>query len=213
MKLLVEDAEQIEYLTEDVNGKKKYFIEGVFLQSELENKNGRIYPKAILQKEVERYIKEAIDTNRAVGELSHSLNVSTDPKLISHKIVSLKEDGNNFVGKALVLDTPNGQIVKALMEGGVKFGVSSKGLGTLQERNGKKYVAEDYRLSTAADVVFDPSGQHCYVNSIMESAEYNIDNSGLIYEIKSSVRSAKTKSQLEEAKLKAFSKILKSISN
>lgn len=211
MKLLVEEAEQIEFLTEDVNGKKQYFIEGIFLQTELENKNGRIYPKSIMDKEVERYIKESINTHRAVGELSHSVNVEPDPKLISHRIISLKEDGNNFVGKALVLDTPNGQIVKALMEGGVKFGVSSKGLGTLQEKNGKKYVSEDYRLSTAADVVFNPSAPNAYVDHIMESIEYDINEYGIIYEVKNIIKSARTKSQLEEARLNAFNKILKQL--
>lgn len=211
MKLLVEEAEQIEFLTEDVNGKKQYFIEGIFLQTELENKNGRIYPKSIMDKEVARYIKESINCNRAVGELSHGTSISPDPKLISHRIISLKEDGNNFVGKALVLDTPNGQIVKALMEGGVKFGVSSKGLGTLQERNGKKYVAEDYRLSTAADVVFDPSAPNAYVNHIMESKEYDINDSGVIYEIQTNIRSAKSNSQLTEAKLSAFNNFLKQL--
>jgi hypothetical protein len=213
MKLLVEEAANLEFLTEDVGGKKQYFIEGIFLQSEIENKNGRIYPKNILQKEVDRYIKESINTNRAVGELSHNqLSVHPDPKLISHKIISLKEDGNNFVGKALVLDTPNGKIVKALMEGGVKFGVSSKGLGTLSERNGKKYVSEDYKLSTAADVVFDPSAPDAYITAIMESAEYDINEYGVIYEVQSNIRNAKTKTQLEEAKLNAFKNILKYIS-
>jgi hypothetical protein len=208
MKLLIESAEQIEYLTEEVNGTKQYFIEGIFLQSELENKNGRIYPKHILDKEVKRYIKESIEQNKAVGELSHSSSILPDPKLISHKIISLKESGNNYIGKALVLDTPNGKIVKALMEGGVKFGVSSKGLGTLQERNGKKYVSEDYKLSTAGDCVMDPSAPDAYVNAIMESTEYDIDKNGLIYEIKYNIQSANTKSQLEEARLGAFKKLL-----
>lgn len=211
MKLLVEEAEQIEFLTEDVNGKKQYFIEGIFLQTELENKNGRIYPKPIMDKEVERYIRESINTNRAVGELSHGTSIEPDPKLISHRIISLKESGNNFIGKALVLDTPNGQIVKALMEGKVKFGVSSKGLGTLQERNGKKYVAEDYRLSTAADVVFSPSGQNCYVDHIMESKEYGLDEFGIIYEMQQNIRKATNKTQLTEAKLQAFSNFLQQL--
>ena len=208
MKLLIESAEQVEYLTEEVNGKKQYFIEGIFLQSELENKNGRIYPKRILDKEVARYIKECINDNTAVGELSHSPNAATDPKLISHKIISLKESGNDYIGKALVLDTPNGKIVKALMEGGVKFGVSSKGLGTLVERNGKKYVSEDYKLSTAADIVTNPSAPNAWVTSIMESNEYDMDHNGTIYEIKSGIVGANTKSQLEEARLNAFKKLL-----
>lgn len=214
MKLLIEKIEEVEFLTETVNGTKQYFIEGIFLQSEIENRNGRIYPKSVLEKEVARYIKESIDNDRAVGELNHNANsVNPDPTLISHKIISLKESGNNFVGKALVLNTPNGQIIKALMEGGVKFGVSSKGLGTLCERNGKKYVSEDYKLSTAADVVWNNSAPDCIVNHIMESIEYDIDENGIIYEMTQNVKKASTKSQLEEAKLNAFKHIMKQLSN
>jgi hypothetical protein len=213
MKLLVEKVEEVEFITEDVNGSKQYFIEGIFLQSEIENRNGRIYPKSILEKEVARYIRESIDNDRAVGELNHNANsINPDPTLISHKIISLKESGNNFVGKALVLDTPNGRIVKALMEGKVKFGVSSKGLGTLTERNGKKYVSEDYKLSTAADVVWNQSAPDAIVNHLIESVEYDIDENGIIYEMTQKVYKATSKSQLEEARLNAFKHIIKKMS-
>ena len=177
MKLIVEHLEQeLSYLTEaDKNGKKNVFIEGVFMQADKLNKNKRIYPKEVLQKATEKYIKEQVKTGRAVGELNHPEGPSINLDKVSHRITDLKFEGNNVVGKALVLDTPMGKIVKGLVEGGVKLGVSSRGMGTVERRDDKNYVKDDYILSTV-DIVQDPSAPSAFVEGIMEGVEWVYEN-------------------------------------
>ena len=174
MKLIKEFNESINYLTEDTKDKNKpnVFIEGVFLQSDLQNKNGRIYPKEIMQREVNRYIKENVDTKRAYGELGHPEGPTVNLDRVSHMIVSLKEDGNNYIGKAKIMDTPMGRIVKELISEGAQLGVSSRGLGSLKERNGINEVQDDFMLATAADIVADPSAPDAFVSGIMEGKEW-----------------------------------------
>ena len=173
MRLITEQTENIQVLTEEKNGTKDYFIEGIFLQSELKNHNGRVYPKQVMEKEVARYSEKFIKTGRALGELSHPQTCQINPDRVSHLITSLREDGNNYVGKAKVLNTPCGQIVQGLLEGGAQLGVSSRGMGTLKERtDGTVEVLEDFTLATAADIVFDPSGPDCFVDGILEGKEW-----------------------------------------
>jgi hypothetical protein len=212
MKLLIEQINDFEFLTEsDTSGKKNHYIQGIFLQADLKNRNGRIYPERILENEVNRYRREKIETHRALGELSHSTNTSVDPNLASHKITSLVKEGKNFIGKALVLSTPKGQIIKSLLDDGVSLGVSSKGLGSLTPRDGCNYVGEDYKLVTAADCVLDPSAPDAYVSALMESTEYIMDDNGIIREYRDTIKNAKTKAQLEEAKIQAFTKLIRSL--
>ena len=158
MKLIKEVTEEIKYISElnEETGKKSHFIEGVFLQSNLKNRNGRMYPKEVMQKEVARYTKESIDKKRAYGELGHPDGPTVNLDRVSHMIVGLKEDGDNYIGRAKILDTPMGRIVKELIDEGASLGVSSRGLGSLKERNGVNEVQEDFMLATAADIVADP---------------------------------------------------------
>ena len=153
MKLITEVVEDLQYIVEEKDGKKNLFIEGIFLQSDLKNRNGRVYPREIMQREVARYTKESIDSKRALGELGHPDGPTVNLDRVSHLIVSLKEDGNNWIGKAKILDTPMGNIARNLIEGGAQLGVSSRGLGSLKERNGINEVQDDFMLSTAADIV------------------------------------------------------------
>ncbi len=172
MKLITESIEDIQILTEEKDGKKTLYIEGVFLQGEIKNRNGRIYPFGVLQKEVERYSEEYVRAGRALGELGHPDGPTVNLDRVSHKITSLKAEGTNFIGKARILDTPMGSIAKNLLGEGVKLGVSSRGMGTLKEENGVKYVSDDFMLATAADIVADPSAPDAFVNGIMEGKEW-----------------------------------------
>ena len=167
MKLISELTENVKYLVEESDGKKNLYIEGIFLQSECVNKNKRKYSKSIMEREVNRYRKEFVEQNRALGELGHPDGPQINLERVSHRIVSLKEDGNNYIGKALILDTPMGNIAKSLLEGGTKIGVSSRGLGSLKPVNGINEVQDDFYLATAADIVSDPSGPQCWVDGIM----------------------------------------------
>lgn len=176
MKLLIEEAQEIQCLAEAVADKKKFKISGVFMQSELKNKNGRMYPRHILEREVQRYNNEFIREHCAVGELSHPAGPGINMDRISHKITSLRQDGNNFLGEAEVLDTPMGKIVQNLIEGNVKFGVSSRGVGTLKQINGYQCVQDDYRLCVAADVVHNPSAPDAWVSALAEGKEWVYDN-------------------------------------
>lgn len=174
LKLITETTEDVKVITEArEDGKKDYYIEGIFLQSNLKNHNGRIYPKEIMEREVKRYITQYINTGRAMGELTHPKSCQINPDRVSHRIVSLKESGNNYIGKAKILDTPCGRTVKGLLEGGVQLGVSSRGMGSLRERSdGAMEVGGDFTLATAADIVTDPSGPDCFVNGILEGVEW-----------------------------------------
>ena len=160
-------------------GEKDYFIEGIFMQSEIKNRNGRIYPKEVIQKEVKRYNKEFVEKKRAFGELGHPEGPTINLDKVSHMIEKLEEDGNNFVGRAKILSTPNGQIVKNLIDDGAKLGVSSRGLGSLESNGNAQYVKDDFQLATAGDIVADPSAPEAFVEGIMEGVEW-VYESGIL---------------------------------
>ena len=183
VKLISEEfVSDVEYITEEKeNGKKDYKIKGIFMQADIKNRNGRIYPMEILQKEVKRYSKEYINEKRAFGELGHPDGPTVNLERASHMITALYPDGKNFIGEAKVLSTPMGEIVKNLMDDGAKLGVSSRGMGSLDQKNGANYVRNDFYLATAADIVADPSAPNAFVEGIMEGKEW-IWNNGLIQE-------------------------------
>ena len=177
MKLISESIQDIEYITEDdAEGKKNYRIKGVFLQAEIKNRNGRIYPMPVLEKEVSRYNKEYIQKKRAFGELGHPDGPTVNLERVSHMITSLSPDGKNFIGEAKITDTPYGKIVKNLIDEGAKLGVSSRGMGSLEPRRGAQVVKDDFYLATAADIVADPSAPNAFVEGIMEGKEWIWDN-------------------------------------
>jgi len=214
MRLIAEEILQVEFLSEEKNGKKSHFIEGVFLQSEIKNKNGRVYPQGVLAREVAKYDENHIQKGRALGELGHPEGPSINLDRVSHKIESLKESGNNFIGRAKILDTPMGNIAKNLIDEGVRLGVSSRGMGSLKEKDGVNFVADDFMLATAADIVADPSAPDAFVDGIMEGKEWVWDNGILkesaVAQIKQEIDQA-TLINLQERKVSAFSKFLKSI--
>ena len=183
MKLISEEAIDVDFVTEeDENKKKNYFIEGIFMQSETKNRNGRVYPKVVLQKEVKRYTDKFINTKRAFGELGHPDGPTVNLERVSHMITELVEDGANFVGRAKIMDTPYGKIVKNLIDEGAKLGVSSRGMGSLKPvQDGLQEVQSDFYLATAADIVADPSAPDAFVSGIMEGKEWIWDN-GLLKE-------------------------------
>ena len=206
MKLITENYD-CQILTEGTGATKKYFIEGISLQSELRNRNGRVYPKSILEREVARYVKEMINENRAVGELGHPPSPTINYDRASHKFLSLKEDGNNWIARAKVLSTPMGETVKRLIDDEVKIGISSRGMGSLKESNGAQVVQDDYHMATAGDIVSDPSAPDAFVRGIMENKEW-VWNNGVICEAeiaesKRLIMKAK-QSQLEETALLIF---------
>ena len=171
MKLITETIEDVKLLTEEKDGKKLLYIEGVFLQSELKNRNGRMYPFSVLEREVKRYNEEYVQSKRALGELGHPDGPTINLDRVSHRITSLKAEGNNFIGKAQILDTPMGNIAKNLLGEGVQLGVSSRGMGSIQKVEDCNVVADDFMLTTAADIVADPSAPDAFVNGIMEGKE------------------------------------------
>ena len=215
MKLIREEIETAKVtITEGKNGKKNHFIEGVFLQGEIKNRNGRMYPISTLQREAVNYNRKYIEKGRALGELGHPDGPTINLDRVSHLITSLKQEGNNYVGKARLLDTPMGNIAKNLIDEGVKLGVSSRGLGTIRERDGVKVVMDDFMLATAADIVADPSAPDAFVNGIMEGKEW-VYNSGAIQEqtveqIKKRIDNAAL-NQMEEVKLSAFNQYLQQL--
>jgi len=217
MRLIKEFNQHINYVTEETKNKNKpnVFIEGVFLQSDLKNKNGRIYPREIMQREVNRYVKENVLTKRAYGELGHPDGPTVNLDRVSHMITSLREDGNNYIGRAKVMDTPMGKIVKELISEGAQLGVSSRGLGSLKERNGINEVQDDFMLATAADIVADPSAPDAFVNGIMEGKEWVFVNGKWteqdIEEAKATISSANS-AHLEEEKLQVFNNFLEKLS-
>ena len=215
MKLITETTEDIQYIKEDKDGKTNLFIEGVFLQSDLKNRNGRVYPREIMQREVNRYVKESIDKKRAMGELGHPDGPTINLDRVSHMITSLREDGSNYVGKAKILDTPMGNIVKNLIDEGASLGVSSRGLGTLKEKNGINEVQDDFVLSTAADIVADPSAPDAFVRGIMEHKEWvMVEGAWMEQEIDAAVRRIKRAGsrELEEEKMAVFSSFMNKLS-
>tara|TARA_R110001606_G_scaffold96378_3_gene213510 strand:- start:24101 stop:24757 length:657 start_codon:yes stop_codon:yes gene_type:complete len=173
MRLIKEINETVSYIAEEgKNGKKELYIEGVFLQSELTNRNGRRYPRDVMEKEVARYTTEQIDKKRALGELGHPDGPTVNLDRVSHMIVSLNQEGSNWIGKAKILETPMGKIAANLIEAGAQLGVSSRGLGSIKEKNGINEVQSDFMLATAADIVSDPSAPDAFVQGIMESREW-----------------------------------------
>jgi hypothetical protein len=178
MKLITEEVVDVRYIVEEVNGKQERYIEGIFMQAEKQNRNGRVYPRHVLSKEVERYNKDYVNKNRAFGELGHPDSPTINLDRVSHMITSLRSDGNNFIGKAKILDTPNGKIVKSLLDGGASLGVSTRGVGSLKPANGFQLVQDDFHLATAADIVADPSAPDAFVQGIMENAEWILTNQG-----------------------------------
>ena len=214
MKLIKELNEEVDYLVEENEGKKNHYIQGVFLQSEITNRNGRMYPKSVLDREVKNYNEKYIRTNRALGELGHPEGPTVNLDRVSHKITELKEDGNNFVGKAKLLDTPMGNIAKNLLGEGVKLGVSSRGMGTLKRENGASVVGEDFMLATAADIVSDPSAPDAFVEGIMEGKEWVWENGRLqekdVASIKKELDNA-TLINMQEKKISAFETFLKGL--
>ena len=217
MKLIREEIEDIKILTESRNGKKSLYIEGVFLQGNIKNRNGRMYPMETLQKEVGRYIKEQVDQGRAVGELGHPDSPTVNLDRVSHKIMSLKESGSNFIGKAKILEsTPMGKIASSLLSEGVKLGVSSRGIGSLKPtKEGFNVVSDDFMLATAADIVADPSAPDAFVEGIMEGKEWVWEGTILrekkAEEIKSRVDTLVSQRALEENKLNLFNEFINSL--
>ena len=211
MKLITETIEDVQVITEGKGDSKKLYIEGVFLQSELKNRNGRMYPFSVLQKEVSRYNEEYIKTSRALGELGHPDGPTVNLDRVSHRIVSLAEDGTNFRGKAQILDTPMGKIASSLLGEGVKLGVSSRGMGSIDKREDCNVVMDDFMLATAADIVADPSAPDAFVNGIMEGKEWAWDN-GILKETKvakyQSYMNNATRRNLEERTLRVFEDFL-----
>ena len=176
MKLISEEINNAEYLIEETNGKKDYKIKGIFLQSELKNRNGRVYPKDVLENEVKRYNQEFVNKKRAFGELGHPDGPTINLERVSHMITKLYPDGNNFIGEAKIMNTPYGKIVKGLIDEGAQLGVSSRGMGSLVQRGGVNVVKDDFYIATAADIVADPSAPDAFVEGIMEGKEWIWDN-------------------------------------
>jgi len=216
MKLITEEISSVKFITEGKGAKKKMYIEGVFLQGNLKNRNGRMYPVDTLAKEVGRYNESFIKKGRAVGELGHPDGPTVNLDRVSHKIVDLHQEGNNFVGKAQLLETPMGRIAKSLLGEGVMLGVSSRGIGTLKEdRDGVKVVGEDFQLATAADIVADPSAPDAFVNGIMEGKEWvwegGILREQFVDQTKKRINTLVDQNRLEEHKLSLFNDFLSNL--
>lgn len=212
MKLIIEHTEQVEFLTEAKDGKEYSYIKGVFLQGDIKNRNGRVYPMGVLEREVSNYTESYIKKDRALGELGHPDGPTINLDRVSHKIVELYRDGNNFIGKAKLLETPMGNIAKNLLREGVQLGVSSRGVGSLHQKEGANYVRDDFMLTTAADIVADPSAPDAFVQGIMEGKEW-VWNNGLLKEveisqIKEQLDNSPNSKILSEVSLKAFEKLL-----
>ena len=216
MKLIREEIESVDFIVEEKGGKKQMYIEGIFLQGNICNRNGRMYQMEGLRKEVQRYTENHINSGRALGELGHPDGPTVNLDRVSHKIISLKEDGNNFIGKAKILSTPMGNIAKSLIGEGVKLGVSSRGIGSLkQTREGVNIVGDDFMLATAADIVADPSAPDAFVEGIMEGKEWVWEGSILrerrVEQLKNTVESLAVQRQLEEHKLNLFNDFLNNL--
>ena len=207
MKLITETIEDIEVLTEaTANGGKSYKIKGVFMQADIKNRNGRVYPVETLAKEVKRYTNEFINKKRAFGELGHPDGPTVNLERVSHMITSLKPEGKNFIGEAKVMDTPYGKIVKNLIDEGAQLGVSSRGMGSIQQQHGKNVVGRDFYLATAADIVADPSAPDAFVEGIMENKEWVWDNGVL-----KSMEVEQYKQEIEKTKRKELAEVKSNI--
>ena len=216
MKLITEEVSQVEFITEEKNGKKMMYIEGIFLQGDICNRNGRMYPMETLSREVKRYNETFVNKGRALGELGHPDGPTVNLDRVSHKIVSLEQDGTNFRGKAQLLETPMGKIAKSLLESGVCLGVSSRGVGSLKMTNeGHKIVGEDFMLATAADIVADPSAPDAFVQGIMEGKEWVWDG-GILRErlaesTKRRINTLVDSRKLQEHKVQLFQDFLSNL--
>ena len=215
VKLFSEAVDEVEYITEATEGGgKNYKIKGIFLQADIKNRNGRVYPMEVLEKEVARYNKKFINENRAYGELGHPEGPTVNLERVSHMVTELYPDGKNFVGEAKIMETPMGKIVKSLMNEGGKLGVSSRGMGSLNQKNGANYVRDDFYLATAADIVADPSAPNAFVEGIMEGKEWVWNNGALIEsELVELRRKFDVKKRQRDAKVEAleFAKFLKKL--
>jgi len=216
MKLITEEISSVKFITEGKGAKKKMYIEGVFLQGNLKNRNGRMYPVETLAKEVGRYNESFINKGRALGELGHPDGPTVNLDRVSHKITNLRQEGNNFIGKAQLLETPMGKIAKSLINEGVTLGVSSRGIGTLKEdKDGLKVVGEDFQLATAADIVADPSAPDAFVNGIMEGKEWVWEGGVLreqfVDQTKKRINTLVDQKALEEHKLNLFNDFLSNL--
>lgn len=217
MKLITELVEDVKYLVEEKEGKKNLFIEGIFLQGDIANRNGRFYSTSILEKEVNRYNEQYVKTNRALGELGHPNGPSINLERASHKIESLTKEGNNFIGRAKILETPMGNIARNLIESDCRLGVSSRGMGSLKQNSkGINEVQDDFYLATAADIVADPSAPDAFVQGIMEGVDWVWDNGIIkaqkIESMREEIKKAPSK-QLEKTKIKVFESFITQLSN
>ena len=215
MKLLIEEVENSEMLVEEVNGVKNHFIKGVFLQAGIKNKNGRIYPPDIMEREVNRYVKDAVEKNTAYGELGHPQNPQINLERVSHLIKELHRDGNNWIGKAQLVNEGMGKIAIGLLQAGANLGVSSRALGSVQQKNGIMEVQSDFRLMSAADIVSNPSAPDAFVQGLMESVEWVWDNGVLVekqlVEAKKTINNAvstKDSRKINEAFLRVWNQFL-----
>lgn len=220
MKLIVETVEDVQYVTEaKEDGSKNLYIEGIFLQSAIKNRNGRMYPEEVMDREVARYMKEAVETKTAMGELGHPNGPQINLDRVSHRIVSLRKEGTDYIGKALITNTPMGNIARGIMESGARLGVSSRGMGTLKlNKEGVNEVQDDFRLATAADIVADPSAPNAWVDGIMESVDWVYDERlgwkavQLAEQTKKEIENAVSSRTLEERKLQMFESYLAKLS-
>lgn len=222
MKLITELTEDVQYITEaKEDGGKNLYIEGIFLQSSIKNRNGRVYPEEVMDREVARYIKESVDKNTAMGELGHPNGPQINLDRVSHRIVSLKKEGTNYIGRAMITNTPMGNIAKGIMESGARLGVSSRGLGSLKlNKEGVNEVQDDFRLATAADIVADPSAPDAWVNGIMEGVEFWYTDDGRIQKEEAAMRAkthieslAKSKQLNEENLFRSFQNYMNRLVN
>ena len=214
MKLITELNETVNYLVEDSNGNKSLFIEGPFLVAERTNRNGRMYKESTMRREVGRYTEEYINKNRAFGELGHPDTPSINLDRVSHMIVSLRQEGNDWIGKAKILETPMGKIAKSLIEGGGQLGVSSRGMGSIRAINGVNIVQDDFYLATAADIVADPSAPGAFVQGIMEGRNWELVNgiwTEMDYELSRKEIKQASRSQIEQVSLRIFENFLKKL--
>ena len=211
MKLITETTENIEVITEEKGSGKDYKIRGIFLQGDIKNRNGRVYPVDVLHKEVNRYNKEFVEKKRAFGELGHPDGPTVNLERVSHMITSLKPEGRNFIGEAKIMDTPYGKIVKNLIDEGAQLGVSSRGMGSMKQVNGKNVINNDFYLATAADIVADPSAPDAFVEGIMEGKEWVWDNGVLksmeVEKYKEEIEKTR-RAELAEAKARVFKDFL-----
>ena len=220
MKLITERIEEVQYITEaKEDGGKNFYIEGIFLQSALENRNGRIYPEEVMDKEVARYMKESVEAKTAMGELGHPNGPQINLDRVSHRIVSLRKEGTNYIGKAVITNTPMGNIARGLMESDVRLGVSSRGMGTVKpNKSGINEVQADFRLATAADIVADPSAPDAWVNGVMESIDWVYDDRlgwkaiQIAEESKRQIEESISRRNLAENKVKLFENYLNKLS-